>query len=140
MDKHKVHDALCDLGWLVLLRSQKAHVLHMYMLSNIEQENTVWTTVCSLCSDNQKYSFEAVKTWTSEDTLRTAGQASSSVLDCDKLFFPVHLQSGHWTLAVVDLQQHTATYYDSLWVCLIIVHAQNVCMSSLVCQVSSLDC
>lgn len=74
------------------------------------------TTVSFFCSDNQKYSFEAVKTWTSEDTLRTAGQASSSVLDCDKLVFPVHLPSGHWTLAVLDLEKHTATYYDSLWV------------------------
>lgn len=98
------------------------------------------TIASSFCSDNQEYSFEAVKTWTSEDTLRTAGQASRSVLDCTKLFFPIHLQSGHWTLAVVDLQQHTAIYYDSLWVCLVVVHPQNVCMSPSLCQMSPLNC
>ena len=62
------------------------------------------------------YSYDEVKTWTSESTLQRAGQASKTILDCDKLFFPVNVGRAHWALAVMDLRKRLVVYYDSLWV------------------------
>jgi hypothetical protein len=69
-----------------------------------------------------------VRRWTLPKRLAAAGQASASVLDCDRIVLPVH-QGVHWVCAVVDLQRRRLVYYDSLkvsgWV--------GGCMSVCVC-------
>lgn len=45
--------------------------------------------------------------------LRASGQASESILDCDRIVVPVH-QGLHWVCAVIDLQHRKFVYYDSL--------------------------
>lgn len=43
------------------------------------------------------------------------GQASDTILECDKVVVPVHLGM-HWTCAVINLREKAIEYYDSLLV------------------------
>lgn len=54
-----------------------------------------------------------MRKWTSERRLRGAGQASTSVLDCDLVIVPVHL-GVHWTCAVVSFRDQEIVYLDSM--------------------------
>lgn len=54
-----------------------------------------------------------VRRWTLPKRLAAAGQASASILDCDRVVLPVH-QGLHWVCAVIDLQRQRFIYYDSL--------------------------
>lgn len=47
--------------------------------------------------------------------LERCGQASATVLECDKLIIPVHLGC-HWTCAVINLRDRGICYFDSLGV------------------------
>lgn len=54
-----------------------------------------------------------VRRWTMPKRLKASGQASDSILDCDRIILPVH-QGLHWVCAVIDLQHRKFVYYDSL--------------------------
>lgn len=67
------------------------------------------------CRDAGAYNYANVKRWTNAAKLKLAGQASPTVLDCDRVIVPVHLPA-HWTCAVIDLQRQELCYYDSMGV------------------------
>ena len=54
-----------------------------------------------------------VRRWTTPKRLKANGQASESVLDCDRIIMPVH-EGVHWTCAMVDLQHKQLVFFDSL--------------------------
>jgi hypothetical protein len=54
-----------------------------------------------------------VRRWTMPKRLASSGQASSCILDVDRIVVPVH-QGLHWVCAVIDLQHQKLIYYDSL--------------------------
>mmetsp|Transcript_34601 Transcript_34601/g.82067 ORF Transcript_34601/g.82067 Transcript_34601/m.82067 type:complete len:516 (-) Transcript_34601:165-1712(-) len=68
---------------------------------------------CKLYSDTGSYNFSGVRRWTREARLRSMLQESRSILECDKVFVPIHKPS-HWCMAVIDLTKRTLCYYDSL--------------------------
>ena len=61
-----------------------------------------------------EYKYNAVRKWTSARRLKNWGQSKATILDCDYVFFPVHLHASHWVLVVADLTKKTLRYYDSL--------------------------
>ena len=68
-----------------------------------------------LYSDKKVYDYQAVTRWTKPDRLHASFQTANSILDCDLVFFPIHLP-GHWVLVVADLRPHvrSLTAYDSI--------------------------
>ncbi|KAL4421737.1 hypothetical protein ABPG77_002353 [Micractinium sp. CCAP 211/92] len=66
-----------------------------------------------LYKDAGEYNYNEVRRWTVPTRLKTSGQASESILDCDRIILPVH-QGLHWVCAVIDLQHRKFVYYDSL--------------------------
>lgn len=60
-----------------------------------------------------KYKYSEVRRWTDPKKLKRWGQMSSTVLNCDLIFFPRHHQS-HWSLILVDLRSNVVSLYDSL--------------------------
>eukprot|EP00210_Caulerpa_lentillifera_P006074 g5803.t1 len=60
-----------------------------------------------------KYTYSNIRKWTLEKKLRNWGQKKKCILDCDRVFFPVHL-GVHWVLVMADLTVKTINYYDSL--------------------------
>lgn len=60
-----------------------------------------------------KYNYSDVRRWTDPKRLKRWGQMSSTVLNCDLIFFPRHQQS-HWSLIVMDLRSSVVGLYDSL--------------------------
>ncbi|KAL4452571.1 hypothetical protein ABPG75_008233 [Micractinium tetrahymenae] len=66
-----------------------------------------------LYKDAGAYNYDLVRRWTLPKRLKASGQASDSILDCDRVILPVH-QGLHWVCAVIDLQQKKFVYYDSL--------------------------
>ena len=44
------------------------------------------------CRDKKAYDYKDVRRWTLEKRLKRAGQASPSVLDCDRAVVPVRTQ------------------------------------------------
>ena len=60
------------------------------------------------------YQYNLVRKWTSARRLKNWGQSKATILDCDYVFFPVHLHASHWVLVVADLTKKTLRYYDSL--------------------------
>mmetsp|Transcript_326 Transcript_326/g.864 ORF Transcript_326/g.864 Transcript_326/m.864 type:complete len:631 (+) Transcript_326:272-2164(+) len=68
---------------------------------------------CKLYSDRKQYNYQAVQKWTRPARLSSALQASKTILDCDKIFVPIH-QPSHWCMAVIDLKEKCLRYYDSL--------------------------
>eukprot|EP00884_Botryococcus_braunii_P022152 jgi/Botrbrau1/8620/Bobra.0196s0017.1 len=69
--------------------------------------------VCKLYQDTDEYNFEGVKGWTRAKKLKLAGQASTCVLDVDRIMVPVHLP-GHWVSAVIDMAHQCVIYLDSM--------------------------
>lgn len=63
--------------------------------------------------DASSYNYRAVRKWTMANRLQNWGQESPSVIDCDILFFPVHL-GDHWVMAAAFLKYKKIRYYDSL--------------------------
>lgn len=59
------------------------------------------------------YNYDQVKNWTKAVRLARMGQASQSILDCDRIIVPVH-QGLHWVCAMIDMQNQKLVYYDSL--------------------------
>jgi Ulp1 family protease len=59
--------------------------------------------------------YNNVRRWTTKMRLERWGQASATVLECDKLIIPVHLGC-HWTCAVINLRDRGICYFDSLGV------------------------
>ncbi|KAJ4764538.1 Sentrin-specific protease [Rhynchospora pubera] len=53
------------------------------------------------------YDYKAVKRWTTQKKL------GYSLIDCDKIFVPVH-KGNHWCLAVINVKQKSFQYLDSL--------------------------
>lgn len=47
--------------------------------------------------------------------LKNWGQQSPTILDCDVIFFPVHLGM-HWALVMALVNEKRIVYYDSLQV------------------------
>jgi len=45
--------------------------------------------------------------------LRNTGQRSASILDVDRIYFPMH-RPNHWAMACIDLQFHRLIYWDSM--------------------------
>ena len=43
------------------------------------------------CRDKHVYNYDEVRRWTTEKKLKRMGQASASVLDCDRVIIPVHI-------------------------------------------------
>lgn len=66
-----------------------------------------------LYKDAGAYNYDLVRRWTLPKRLKASGQASDSILDCDRIVLPVH-QGMHWVCAVIDLQHRKFVYYDSL--------------------------
>lgn len=60
-----------------------------------------------------KYNYSNIRKWTLEKKLRNWGQTKKSIIDCDLVFFPVHLGI-HWVLVLADLRTKTIKFYDSL--------------------------
>ncbi|KAF5830596.1 hypothetical protein DUNSADRAFT_14326 [Dunaliella salina] len=67
-----------------------------------------------LFKDARAYKYANVRRWTLPKRLANYGQASSCLLECDRLVVPVHCGQTHWACAVVDLQQRQLHYFDSL--------------------------
>jgi hypothetical protein len=44
-----------------------------------------------ICRDKHVYNYDEVRRWTTEKKLKRMGQASASVLDCDRVVIPVHI-------------------------------------------------
>ncbi|GMH39119.1 hypothetical protein BSKO_07017 [Bryopsis sp. KO-2023] len=63
--------------------------------------------------DENRYCYKNVQRWTKPQKLKNWGQQSQSVLDCDIVFFPVHLHM-HWVLAYALLGENKIVYCDSL--------------------------
>lgn len=60
--------------------------------------------------------------WTIPKKLKLMGQASTSLLDVDRIIVPVHLPN-HWVCAVIDMQNQIIAYMDSLGVsCTLTLH------------------
>ncbi|KAJ3699885.1 hypothetical protein LUZ61_003590 [Rhynchospora tenuis] len=53
------------------------------------------------------YDYKAVKRWTTQKKI------GYSLIDCDKIFVPVH-KGNHWCLAVINVKQKSFQYLDSL--------------------------
>lgn len=70
--------------------------------------------VNKLYSDSGVYNYDEVKRWTTPKRLRAWGQASSSILDCDKIIIPVNQNMNHWICAVIDIEKKELVLYDSL--------------------------
>ncbi|KAI3713766.1 hypothetical protein L1987_72352 [Smallanthus sonchifolius] len=60
-----------------------------------------------LISGRAGYDYKAVRRWTTQRKL------GYSLLECDKIFVPVHKQI-HWCLAVIDKKEEKIQYLDSL--------------------------
>ncbi|KAI3812548.1 hypothetical protein L1987_17259 [Smallanthus sonchifolius] len=60
-----------------------------------------------LISGRAGYDYKAVRRWTTQRKL------GYSLLECDKIFVPVHKQI-HWCLAVIDKKEKKFQYLDSL--------------------------
>lgn len=68
-----------------------------------------------MCRDKKKYNYAEVKRWTKANKLASAGQASKTVVDCDRLIAPINLPA-HWVCAVADLQRKELVFLDSMGV------------------------
>ncbi len=66
--------------------------------------------------DAHAYKYTNVRRWTMPKRLANYGQASSCLLECDRLVVPVHCGQTHWACAMVDLQGRQLFYFDSLHV------------------------
>lgn len=69
-----------------------------------------------LLFNDEKYNYAKVERWTTPKKLKNGGQESQSILDCDIVFFSIHLDN-HWVLAAAHLSEKKIVYYDSLMVC-----------------------
>eukprot|EP00200_Dunaliella_tertiolecta_P009027 CAMPEP_0202371118 /NCGR_PEP_ID=MMETSP1127-20130417/2592_1 /ASSEMBLY_ACC=CAM_ASM_000462 /TAXON_ID=3047 /ORGANISM="Dunaliella tertiolecta, Strain CCMP1320" /LENGTH=710 /DNA_ID=CAMNT_0048967269 /DNA_START=106 /DNA_END=2238 /DNA_ORIENTATION=- len=67
-----------------------------------------------LFKDEHAYKYANVRRWTLPKRLEKYGQASSCLLECDRLVVPVHCGQTHWACALIDLQQRQLHYFDSL--------------------------
>lgn len=47
------------------------------------------------CRDKGEYRYEEVRRWTLEKRLVSSGQASKSILDCDRVIIPVRRLNSH---------------------------------------------
>ena len=74
-----------------------------------------WTDIQLACRDLRRYDYGAVSRWTRPKRLQASGQASVSILECDRVIAPVHL-GVHWTCAMADLTNQEFHYYDSMGV------------------------
>ncbi len=75
--------------------------------------------------DEKSFTYEAVARWNRQVRLKTWGQMSANILDCDLIFVPVHWDytvvvdgvrgkpEGHWCLAVIDTGRRVIEYFDS---------------------------
>jgi Ulp1 family protease len=79
----------------------RCHFFHSFFANNLYKDTG--------------YKYGQVQRWTRPKKLKSTGQASASVLDCDRIIMPVH-QGVHWVCAVIDLAQRKFVYYDSLGV------------------------
>jgi len=70
--------------------------------------------IAKLYKDKQKYEYDAVRRWTVPARLKASGQSRKSILDSDRIFFPVNQSNTHWVCAVADLKNRQLAYYDSL--------------------------
>lgn len=73
------------------------------------------TFFCNKLYKDGGYNYAAVRRWTTPKRLKSAGQSSGCLLDCDRIVIPVH-QGIHWVCAVIDLQAQEIRYYDALLV------------------------
>jgi hypothetical protein len=64
--------------------------------------------------ESGKYDYSAVRRWTMPKRLKTTGQRSDSILDCDRIIIPVNKGGMHWVCAVIDLKGSKFVLYDSL--------------------------
>ncbi|EFJ20326.1 hypothetical protein SELMODRAFT_108622, partial [Selaginella moellendorffii] len=60
-----------------------------------------------LFKDKEKYDYKAVRRWTTQKKL------GYSLLDCDKIFVPIH-KDIHWCLAIINIRDQKFEYLDSL--------------------------
>ncbi|XP_002970173.2 ubiquitin-like-specific protease ESD4 [Selaginella moellendorffii] len=60
-----------------------------------------------LFKDKDKYDYKAVRRWTTQKKL------GYSLLDCDKIFVPIH-KDIHWCLAIINIRDQKFEYLDSL--------------------------
>lgn len=70
--------------------------------------------VSKLYSDSGSYNYDGVRRWTTPKRLKASGQASSSILDCDRVIIPVNRHNTHWMCAVIDIRNQELVQYDSL--------------------------
>ncbi len=66
--------------------------------------------------DAKKYNYNEVRRWTLPMRLKNAGQASASILDCDRIIIPANQGNMHWVCAMADLKNKKFVLYDSLGV------------------------
>jgi Ulp1 protease family, C-terminal catalytic domain len=69
----------------------------------------------NLRRDARNYCYRDVRRWTLTKRLRSWGQASERITDCDRIIIPVHLGM-HWTCAIIDMRAKRVVYLDSLGV------------------------
>ena len=51
-----------------------------------------------------EYDYNDVRRWTK----------NIDIFEYDKIFIPINISNGHWTLAVISMQLLEIKYYDSL--------------------------
>lgn len=69
--------------------------------------------MAKLYKDAREYKYANVRRWTAPAKLKSAHQASASIMDCDLIIVPLH-QGNHWVCAVADLANQRLIYMDSL--------------------------
>ena len=63
---------------------------------------------------NYTYNYANVQRWTKPNRLKSGGQASATILDCNQIIVPVNQGNMHWVCAVADLKKKQFVLYDSL--------------------------
>ncbi len=95
---------LHDREWL------NDEVINMYMQILHEKYNTtfLWNSFfwLKLSSDGKGYNYKSVQRWTSRKKI--------DLFSFDRVIVPMNIGKNHWALGLVDLQEKTIKYYDSL--------------------------
>lgn len=66
-----------------------------------------------LLVNGNSYCYENVKRWNRPELIKKKCEQATTVFDFARVFIPVHVDGGHWCLAVVFMRQRVVQYYDS---------------------------
>ena len=76
----------------------------MQLLDSVQCVVISGTSIPKACRDKHVYNYDEVRRWTTEKKLKRMGQASASVLDCDRVVIPVRFFGGVY---IISVMRHT---------------------------------